>query len=53
MGGELNEPTNGETVMKMSHYVNPELAQHSSYFGALNQMMQCVEKNAGVTDPAA
>ena len=52
-GEEGNEPTTGATIMKLGHYANPELAQHSSYFSALDQMMQCVEKNAGVTDPAA
>ena len=25
---------------------------HSRYFGALNNMMECVEKNVSVTDPS-
>ena len=53
VGGEIDEPTNRDTVMKMSHYANPSLAQHTTYFSALDKMMQCVEKNADVTCPAA
>ena len=40
-------------VMEMGRYANPELAQNSDYFRSLNAMMQCVEKNAQVTDSAA
>ena len=39
--------------MQMASYVNPQLAQHSTYFGALNSMMECVEKNKDLTDEAA
>jgi hypothetical protein len=40
----------GETTapMQMGTYVNPKLALHTSYFSALDSMMQCVEKNAHV-----
>ena len=34
--------------MQMGTYVNPKLALHTSYFSALDSMMQCVEKNAHV-----
>jgi hypothetical protein len=34
--------------MQMGTYVNPKLALHTSYFAALDNMMQCVEKNAHV-----
>ena len=49
-GGEPGERTSAANVMQLGHYVNPELAQHSDYFKSLNQMMQCVEKNAHVHD---
>ena len=51
-GEDLDAPgVNSENVMKMSQYVNPELALHSDYFKTLDKMMKCVEKNASVTDP--
>ena len=28
-------------------HFNPKLAQHSSYFGALDSLLKCVEKHAG------
>jgi hypothetical protein len=37
-------PTNFET------HFNPKLALHSNYFAALNNMMNCAEKNAHVSD---
>jgi hypothetical protein len=30
-------------------HFNPQLALHSSYFGALDQMLKCVERNASVS----
>ena len=51
-GGEADEPTTAANVMQMSHYANPDLAMHSTYFGALDKMMQCVDRNVGETDPA-
>jgi len=27
-------------------HFNPKLAQHSNYFGALDSLLKCVEKNA-------
>ena len=51
-GGEVDEPTTAANVMQMSHYANPDLAMHSSYFGALDKMMKCVDRNVGETDPA-
>ena len=49
-GGEADERTNAANVMKMGHYVNPELTFQSDYFKSLDQMMTCVEKNSGVSD---
>ena len=46
-----DEPISDTNVMKFGQYYNPELAQHSKYFKALDAMMKCVERNAGVTDP--
>jgi hypothetical protein len=43
--GDSTEP------MQLGTYVNPKLALHSEYFAALDQMMKCVDKNAGV-DPS-
>ena len=40
-------------VMQMGSYVNPQLAQHSTYFAALDAMMKCVEKNKDLTEPTA
>ena len=40
-------------VMEMGTYVNPDLAVQSEYFKSLDSMMNCVQKNAHVTDPAA
>lgn len=31
--------------MQLGTYVNPKLAQHTSYFAALDSMMKCVERN--------
>lgn len=36
-------------VMQLGTYVNPKLALHTDYFGALDKMMKCVERNATVT----
>ena len=33
--------------LDFSTHFNPKLAQHSSYFGALDSLLKCVEKNAG------
>ena len=52
VGGEVGEPTNAGNVMQMGHYCNPDLAVHSQYFGALDKMMSCVQRNVSVTDPA-
>ena len=49
---DLKEPGSEPPVMKMGTYVNQQLAHHSDYFGALDNMMKCVERNAGETDPA-
>ena len=38
-------------VMQMSTYVNKDLTVQSEYFRSLDQMMNCVQKNAHVTDP--
>ena len=46
-------PVAASNVMQLGQYVNPELAHHSTYFKSLDAMMKCVERNAGVTDPAA
>ena len=46
-----DEEVASSNVMKLGQYLNPELAQHSTYFKALDAMMKCVERNAGVTDP--
>ena len=35
-------------VMTMGTYANPQLAQHSDYFSALDGMMKCVEHNKDV-----
>ena len=51
-GGELGEATSATNVMTMGHYVNPELANNTDYFRSLDSMMQCVERNAGLTDVA-
>uniref|UniRef100_A0A7S3I7G4 Uncharacterized protein n=1 Tax=Favella ehrenbergii TaxID=182087 RepID=A0A7S3I7G4_9SPIT len=51
-GGEPGESTSAMNVMQMGHYVNPELALNTDYFRSLDRMMQCVEKNAHVSDPA-
>merc|ERR1712060_961983 len=42
----------GAAIMQMGSYVNPQLSQHSTYFGALDAMMQCVEKNVHLTEEA-
>lgn len=34
--------------MQLGTYVNPKLALHTEYFGALDKMMQCVEKHSHV-----
>lgn len=47
----MKDPDSERPVMKMGSYVNPQLSQHSDYFGALDNMMKCVERNAGETDP--
>ena len=52
-GGELGEATNATNVMQMGHYVNPDLALNTDYFRSLDNMMQCVERNASLTDAAA
>ena len=36
-------------IMQLGTYVNPKLALHTDYFGALDRMMKCVERNAAVT----
>ena len=51
-GQEADEPLNAANVMKMGRYVNPELTSGSDYFKSLNNMMKCVDRNAGVTDAA-
>ena len=40
-------------VMSMGTYVNPQLALHSDYFGALDRMMKCVDRNSHVQGEAA
>ena len=52
-GGELGEALNATNVMQMGQYVNPELALNTDYFRSLDSMMQCVERNAALTDVAA
>ena len=39
-------------VMNFGTHFYPTLANSSEYFGALKGMMDCVEDNKGVTDPA-
>lgn len=34
--------------MELGTYVNPQLALHTDYFGALDRMMKCVQKHAQV-----
>jgi len=36
--------------ISLGTHVNPKLALHSSYFGALDQVFKCVERNAGAAD---
>ena len=43
----------GGDKLKLGTYVNPALAVHSDYFGKLDKMLKCVERNAALTDPAA
>ena len=38
-------------AMQLSSYVNPKLALHSEFYGALDRMMKCAEANALI--PAA
>ena len=37
--------------MRLGQYVNPELANTSSYYEKLDAMMKCVAKNADIARP--
>ena len=52
-GAEADEPLSAGNILKVGRYANPSLVQHTDYFKSLDDMMQCVEKNVHVTDPAA
>ena len=40
-----------DDVMRLGHYVNPELTQTSDYFKKLDAMMKCVQKHASLAKP--
>ena len=44
--------TKGDTtgVMQLGTYANPKLAMHSTYFGALDKMMKCVDRFSHVAE---
>jgi len=43
--------SNGDGPLSFGKHFFPNLAHTSSYFGALKQMMDCVEANKDVSDP--
>ena len=49
-GNQFYLETKGQSAqtMQLGTYVNPKLALHSDYFGSLDKMMKCVERNAHV-----
>ena len=40
-----------DDVMRLGHYVNPELTQTSDYYRKLDAMMQCVQRHASLAKP--
>ena len=38
-------------ALQLGSHVNPDLGNTSEYFGKLEAMMQCVEKNADLAKP--
>ena len=51
-GAEPGKKIKKSAVMNMGSYVNPQLAGHSTYFAALDSMMQCVQNNVHLTEEA-
>ena len=49
-GRDLTEGIQGDDVMKLSTYANPELTIDSTYFSTLDKVMRCVERNVHVRD---
>ena len=50
-GRDLSDGIQGDDVMKLSTYANPELTIDSTYFSSLDKVMRCVERNVHIRDP--
>ena len=49
----LTKGDSPQGAMDLGTYVNPKLSLHSDYFGSLEKVMKCVEKNASAPEDAA